>query len=113
MVVKALCMKLVVETPQQNGSVERRHQSILNIARALILQSTLLKYIWSYAIQCVVFLLNQLPSKVLNEKSHYQVLHGDLPNLDSSHTGYKPGVKGYVAYDVYSKEIVVLRYCFP
>jgi len=50
-----------VETPQQNAIIERKHQSILAIARSLLFQSKLPLCFWNYAIYHDVFLLNRLP----------------------------------------------------
>lgn len=70
-----------METPQQNGRVERKHQHILGVARALLIQSRLPFKLWAHAIQHVVFLINRVPSSVLKGKISYEVLHGHLPDL--------------------------------
>jgi len=70
-----------VETPQQNEVVERKHQHILNIIRALIFQSNLSKLFWNFTVSHAIFLLNRLPSKVLHNKSTYDILYGSSPDL--------------------------------
>lgn len=70
-----------VYTPQQNVRVERRHQHILNISRALMFQSGLPKKYWSYSVLHVVFLMNCIPTNLLNNKSSYEVMHGSVPDL--------------------------------
>jgi len=62
-----------VETLQQNGVEERKHQQILSITKALIFQSNLPKLFWNFAASHAVFLLNRLPSKVLHNKSPYDI----------------------------------------
>src|ERR1044072_4919809 len=70
-----------VDTPQQNGRVERRHQTILNITRALLMQSFLPAKFWSYAILHSTYLMNRVPSDVLQGQTPYQELYGKLPDL--------------------------------
>jgi hypothetical protein len=64
-----------VETPQQNGRVERKHQHILNVGRVLLYQFKLPPSYWSYALQHAVFLINRVPTPILQNQSPYFVLH--------------------------------------
>lgn len=124
------------ETPQQNGRVERKHQHILNVARALLFQSNLPKTFWTYAVTHAVFLINRIPTQLLANKSPFEVLHGASPDysvlrsfgclcyvatlLNHRHKfdsranasvflGYKQGTKGYVVYVLRTREITVSR----
>jgi hypothetical protein len=67
-----------VETPEQNAVVERKHRHIMNVIRALMFQGNLPKSFWCYAATHAVFLINRLPSKVINNKSPFETLHSQL-----------------------------------
>jgi len=43
-------------------------------------QSKLPKKFWSYAVLDAMFLLNRIPTKVLHNKSSYEVLYGHAPD---------------------------------
>ncbi|KAL2337821.1 hypothetical protein Fmac_012267 [Flemingia macrophylla] len=125
-----------VETPQQNAVIERKHRHILNVTRSLLFHSKLPKSFWSFAVNHVVFLINRLPSPVLNQLSHFQLLYNTKPNLNDlivfgslcfastlqQHRtkldprakkclflGFKPGTKGYIVFDLQNKEISISR----
>lgn len=125
-----------VESPQQNGRVERKHQHLLNVGRALLFQSKLPKEFWSYAILHATFIINKLPTQVLNNLSPHFILHNTHPNMHSLKVfgslafastlhmhitkleprgrkcvflGYKNGMKGVILYDINNHTILVSR----
>jgi len=75
-----------VDTPQQNGRVERKHRHILNVARACLFQGNLPVKFWGKSILTATHLINRTPSTVLNGKTPYEVLFGKRPSYDMLRT---------------------------
>ena len=63
-----------VDTPSQNGVVERKNRHLLKTARALLFQMHVPKHFWVDAVSKACFLINQMPSFVLNWVTSFQTL---------------------------------------
>nr|GEY95322.1 retrovirus-related Pol polyprotein from transposon TNT 1-94 [Tanacetum cinerariifolium] len=121
-------------TPQQNGVVERKHIHLLETARALRFKANIPKRFWRECILTAAYIINRLPSKVIKNKTLYELVWNEEPKYDdlrifgclayfkNTNTkgdkfeekgkpgvflGYPQGTKGYKIYDIKSKKIVV------
>ena len=71
-----------VDTPEQNGRVERRHRNHLEMARALKLQAGVPDQLWGDCVLAAAHITNRLPTPTLKNKSPYEVLTNTKPNYD-------------------------------
>ena len=57
------------DTPQQNGIVERKNRTLLEITHAIMLESHVPTYLWPEAVATTNYLTNRLPTQNLNHKT--------------------------------------------
>ncbi|GJW36956.1 retrotransposon protein, putative, ty1-copia subclass [Tanacetum coccineum] len=67
-------------TPQNNGVSERRNQTLLDMVRSMMSQTTLPKSFWDYALETAARILNMVPTKE-GDKTPYEIWHGQAPKL--------------------------------
>ena len=65
---------------QQNGSAERKHRHIVEMALTLLAHASVPLKFWDEACLTVVFLINRLPSKVINDQTPFERLFGHQPD---------------------------------
>ncbi|CAL1356196.1 unnamed protein product [Linum trigynum] len=125
-----------INTPQQNGVVERKHRHLLDTARALRFHAGLPLRFWGECVLTAAYLINRMPLAPLHDKSPYQVLFDVPPKYDHLRTlgclvyakdthhhldkfaargrpgifiGYPATQKGYRIYDLEKKQIYTSR----
>lgn len=124
-----------VGTPQQNGVAERKNRHLAEVARSLLLTMNVPKHFWGEAVLTAAYLINRMPSSVLQFQTPLSVLPvgsrvSSLPpkifgcicfvhapkhpggKLDPKarkcvFLGYSPTQKGYKCYDPHSRKMFV------
>jgi IS30 family transposase len=59
-------------SPQQNGVIERRNQTVVGMARALLKQRGMSTVFWGEAMVMAIYILNHSPTKALNGRTPYE-----------------------------------------
>jgi IS30 family transposase len=65
--------------PQQNGVIERRNQTVVGMARALLKQRGMPAIFWGEVVVTAIYILNRSPTKALNGRTPYEAWHGRKP----------------------------------
>jgi len=128
-------------SPQQNRVAERKNRHLLEVTRSLLIGGNIPSYLWGEALSFAVYLINKVPSSVLNFKrpldtlSHNFTLNFvNLPpiflvviyvhlhphqrtKLESRamkcvFVGYNTTQKGYKAYHPSTKKIFCINGCY-
>jgi len=74
-------------TPFQNGRAERFNQTIMNMARAMLIGSGLPNSFWTYAIEYAVYVRNRLSSSSdKDQRSGYERVYNKKPDLSQLRT---------------------------
>lgn len=123
-------------SPQQNGVVERRNQTVVAMARCMMKAKDMPSAFWGEAVTTAVFILNRSPTKSVRDKTPFEAWHGRAPAVHFFKTfgcvvyvkdvkphlkklddrskamvflGYEPGSKAYRAYDPSTKRVCITR----
>jgi hypothetical protein len=123
-------------TPQQNGVVERRNQTVVAMARSLLKSMGMPAKFWGEAVSTAVYLLNRAPTKSVKGQTPYEAWHGRKPSVQHLRTfgctahvkklgpgqskladrskqtvfiGYETGSKAYRLYDPVQRKLIVSR----
>ena len=84
------------DTPQQNGIAERKNITLLEITRAIMLESHVPAYIWPEAVATANYVTNKLPTQSLNHKTLLETLQSYI-TIPSSHS-LPPRIFGCTVY---------------
>jgi hypothetical protein len=63
-------------TSEQNGLAERKNRHLLEVTRCLMISMNVPKFLWSEAVMTAAYLINRMPSRMLNSKTPIECLTG-------------------------------------
>ncbi|GJU46004.1 retrovirus-related pol polyprotein from transposon TNT 1-94 [Tanacetum coccineum] len=76
---------LIARTPQQNGVVERRNQTLVEAARTMLIFSKTLEFLWAKAIATFCFTQNRSIVHTRYNKTPYELIRERKPNIQYFH----------------------------
>nr|GEW66857.1 integrase, catalytic region, zinc finger, CCHC-type, peptidase aspartic, catalytic [Tanacetum cinerariifolium] len=92
-----------VRTPQQNGVVERKNQTLIEAARTMLIFSRAPLFLWAEAIATACFTQNRSIIHRRFNKTPYELINGRKPDISFLH------VFGALCYPKNDKENTVIR----
>ncbi|WVZ67203.1 hypothetical protein U9M48_016315 [Paspalum notatum var. saurae] len=123
-------------SPQQNGVVERKNQTVIGMARCMLKAKGMPTAFWGEAVTTAVYILNRASTKALDGQTPFEAWHGHKPNVSHLRTfgrvgyvkvtkpglskledrskpmvllGYEAGSKAYRMYDPVERKVVISR----
>jgi histone deacetylase 1/2 len=102
-------------THQQNGAAERKHRHIVEVGLSLLAYAHMPLKFWDEAFLTATYLINRMPSKVINFDTPLERLFHTKPDYESLHTfgcACWPNLRPYNNHKLYfrSKECAFLGY---
>ena len=70
-------------TPQQNGRAERKHRHIVETSLAMLFNAHVPAQYWVDAFTSATYIINRVPSPLLDNKSPFELLFGQEPNYSN------------------------------
>ncbi|RVW26923.1 Retrovirus-related Pol polyprotein from transposon TNT 1-94 [Vitis vinifera] len=71
---------IMLGSPDQNGVAERRNRTLLDMVRSMLSSLKLPRFLWTEALETVVYILNRVPTKVV-PKTPFELLKYWKPSL--------------------------------
>ncbi|WVZ94595.1 hypothetical protein U9M48_040468 [Paspalum notatum var. saurae] len=123
-------------SPQQNGMVERKNQTVIGMARCMLKAKGMPAAFWGEAVMTAVYILNRASTKALDGQTPFEAWHGRKPDVSHLRTfgcighvkvtkpglskledrskpmvllGYEAGSKAYRMYDPVERRVVIPR----
>ncbi|GJX44324.1 retrovirus-related pol polyprotein from transposon TNT 1-94 [Tanacetum coccineum] len=75
----------IARTPQQNGVVERRNQTLVEAARTMLIFSKAPLFLWAEAVATTCYTQNRSLIRKHHNKTPYELLHNKKPDLSYLH----------------------------
>ena len=68
-------------TPEQNGVAERKNETVVEVAHAMLCDQGLPKFLWGEATNTIVYVQNRCPHSALDSRTPKEVFSSKKPNV--------------------------------